>query len=144
MTLRLIEQVPVDLTTGHDNYQHDQSMRTGWGFGCVVKAANKTLLFDTGGDSETLLYNMGKAGIGPKGIDIVFLSHIHGDHVGGGFQLGGASDTELSSIVQGFRGLGVEKAAPCHCSGDRARELFKEEFKDDYVNNGVGKVIRIG
>lgn len=56
----------------------------------------------------------------------------------GGFHLGGKSKAQISRIVADFRRLGVQKAAPCHCSGDKARELFAEEYGDDYVLNGVG------
>ena len=61
----------------------------------------------------------------------------------GGFHLDAASDLELKSIIKGFRNLGVKKAAPSHCSTDRCRELFKEEYKEDYIENGVGNIIEI-
>ncbi len=61
----------------------------------------------------------------------------------GGFHLGGASESELKSIVEEFRQLDVKKVAPCHCSGDRARALFEEEYEDDYIESGVGKIIEI-
>jgi 7,8-dihydropterin-6-yl-methyl-4-(beta-D-ribofuranosyl)aminobenzene 5'-phosphate synthase len=61
----------------------------------------------------------------------------------GGFHLGGYSDSELMNIIQKFRKLGVTKVGPCHCSGDRCRALFKEEYKDDFLEIGVGKIILI-
>jgi len=61
----------------------------------------------------------------------------------GGFHLTGASDSELNGIISDFRKLGVEKVAPCHCSGDRCRELFKEEYQNNFIENGVGKIIEI-
>lgn len=234
----------ITITTVYNNYEFKAGLKTGWGFGCVIKTPDKNILFDTGGDSSTLLGNMEKMGINPKEIDIVVLSHIHGDHVGGlsgfleknnkvkvygpksfpdsfkeevnsaganfidvagpmkiengfystgelgtwikeqslvvdtdkglvvvtgcshpgivyiieevkkqhdkdiflvigGWHLGGASDTELKGIINSFREVGVEKVAPCHCSGDRTRELFKKEYGEDYIANGVGKVIEI-
>ena len=234
----------VSITTIYDNYQYNPGLKTGWGFSCLVKTENITLLFDTGGDSETLLSNMEKLKILPSEVDIIVLSHIHGDHTGGlkgfleknskvkvylpksfpssfktdvesegataidvhepieiekgtyttgelgvlikeqsliintekgiivitgcahpgivnivrkakeitneniylvlgGFHLGGVSDSNLKSIIADFRKLGVEKVAPCHCSGDRCRELFKEEYKDNFISNGVGKIIEI-
>ena len=33
--------------------------------------------------------------------------------------------------------------APCHCSGDLARNMFKEAFGDNYIDVGVGKTIEI-
>jgi 7,8-dihydropterin-6-yl-methyl-4-(beta-D-ribofuranosyl)aminobenzene 5'-phosphate synthase len=59
----------------------------------------------------------------------------------GGFHLGGLSDSKLRGIIKEFRNLGVEKAGPCHCSGDRCRELFAEEYDRDYVDMGVGRVM---
>ena len=59
----------------------------------------------------------------------------------GGFHLGSASDSKLKSIIKNFRKLGVKKVAPSHCSGDRCRKLFKEEYQDDYIESGAGKII---
>ncbi len=237
-------QAKITLITLYDNYQHDPDLKTGWGFSCLVKVGDKNILFDTGADSPTLLDNMKKLKIDPKDINMIVLSHIHGDHTGGlrgilkmnsdltvylpksspndfkkgvesykakvvevgdpilitesvsstgelgtwikeqslivktkeglavitgcahpgiveileevkkltgediylvlgGFHLGGESDSKLKEIIKSFRELGVKKAAPCHCSGDRTRELFKEEYKEDFISNGVGKVIEI-
>ena len=238
----------VELVTIYDNYQVNPHLKTGWGFSCFVRRSPEVeggfnILFDTGADSPTLLSNMEKLKILPEEIDIVILSHIHGDHVGGltgfleanpnvgvyvpasfpvsfkneiagygvevveikeqteisknvfstgemgtikeqslvlntdkglvvitgcahpgvvnivkkakeifekdiylvlgGFHLFGAIDSELRDILKDFRGLAVEKVAPCHCSGDRCRELFKEEYGQDYIENGVGKIIEI-
>lgn len=61
----------------------------------------------------------------------------------GGFHLAAASDSELKNIIAQFREMEVEKVGPCHCSGDRCRELFADEYKEDYLNIGVGKIIKI-
>jgi len=231
------------ITTVYDNYQVNPALTTAWGFGCVIRTAQEGILFDTGGDSSILLGNMEKMGISPEDIDIVVISHIHGDHVGGldgflerngkvevyipasfpdslrekiksrgaeyrdvtgcikicdgvyttgemgssireqslvlntgeglvvitgcahpgivsivekarrvlpdrsiylvmgGFHLSGASDSQLKGIIEGFRGLGVQKVAPSHCSGDRCRELFRQEYGEDYVEGGAGNTI---
>ncbi len=47
------------------------------------------------------------------------------------------------SVVKEFKDLGVEKVAPSHCSGDEIRELFKKEYKENFIENGVGKIIEI-
>jgi len=217
----------ISIITIYDNYQMNPELRTGWGFSCLIKINEKSILFDTGADFETLLYNMEKVKINPKDINFVFISHLHGDHTGGlegilkiksdlkvykpdsfsketeisegiwttgplgiwikeqsliinsekglivitgcahpgvvniikktkeifpneniylvlgGFHLSGVSDSELRSIIKDFKELGVQKVAPCHCSGDRCRELFKQEYRDDFIENGVGKLIDI-
>ncbi len=245
-----LEAVPeklerVSIITLYDNYLIDSRLKTGWGFSCLIKTNKKMILFDTGADSETLLSNMEKMKTSPKQIDLVVLSHIHGDHIGGlegilrenrdisvyipssfpdsmrrnietygakyqdvkkarkisegvwsagelgtwikeqslvinsekglivitgcahpgivniiekakemfpkqsvylvlgGFHLSGASDSELKGIIDKFRKIGVQKTAPCHCSGNRCRELFKKEYQNDFIENGVGKIINI-
>ncbi len=244
----------VNIITLFDNYEYNPALKTGWGFSCLIKIntdlhklENKPtqILFDTGADSETLLFNMEKLDINPMNINTVILSHIHQDHVGGldgflerngnvkvyipssfpnsmrekiksyggeyinisnstkileevystgelgiwikeqsliistnkglvvitgcahpgivniikrakeifpkeqvylvmgGFHLSGTSDFELKSIIKDFKKLEVQKAAPCHCSGDETRQLFKEEYQDNFIENGVGKIINI-
>ena len=71
------------MTVVYDNNPYKKELTTSWGFACIIKGAEKTILFDTGADSDVLLKNIKQLGIDPKEIDVVVLSHIHGDHVGG-------------------------------------------------------------
>jgi len=226
----------------YDNNSYKEGLETGWGFSCVIKGLEKTILFDTGGDGQRLLANIKKLGIDPKQIDVIVLSHIHEDHVGGlnsflrknthaiiylpisfpqsfkdevkgygakvvevhkplkicenvystgelgtgikeqslivrtdkglivitgcahpgvveilnkvrdlmkdnflllmgGYHLGGKGKGELEKIVSSFKKLGVRYIGPCHCAGDTAREVLKEEYQKNFINVGVGKVI---
>lgn len=61
----------------------------------------------------------------------------------GGFHLSGATREEILSVVEGFRALGVTGVAPCHCSGDLARQIFEDSFDDRYINAGAGTIIAI-
>ena len=237
------EPSPYELIIVYDNNPFDSRLKTAWGFSCLVRLPQTTILFDTGGDSSTLLSNMSQLQIDPKEVEVVVLSHIHGDHVGGlggflrqnsdvtvylpgsfpssfkndvktlgakveeihearkllpgvyttgeldggikeqsmiiatnqgllivtgcshpgvlnivrrakeivpdskvyllvgGWHLGGASPTQLKSINDVFRQLGVEKVAPCHCSGSETRRQFKQYYGDDYIESGVGRRI---
>ncbi len=77
------EERTMTLTVVFDNNPGPPEYRTGWGFACVVQLPETTVLFDTGADGGVLIANMNAAGIAPDSIDIVVLSHRHGDHVGG-------------------------------------------------------------
>jgi 7,8-dihydropterin-6-yl-methyl-4-(beta-D-ribofuranosyl)aminobenzene 5'-phosphate synthase len=236
-------ETELKITIVYDNNKYDPSLETKWGFSCLVEGLERTILFDTGGDSATLLSNMGKLKIDPAWVDVIILSHIHGDHIGGlsgfleengdvtvylpksfpgsfedeamsfgaevvevseaeelfsgvyttgelgneikeqsliittsqglvvitgcahpgvvnivrkakemlvgkpvylvvgGFHMTGAAISQIESVIEGFRELGVKKIAPCHCSGDETRKLFKEDYGEDYINSGVGKII---
>jgi len=72
-----------ELVIIYDNNPYDNRLHTAWGFSCLIRLAQRTILFDTGGDSSTLLHNMRQLQIDPGEVDAVVLSHIHGDHVGG-------------------------------------------------------------
>lgn len=61
----------------------------------------------------------------------------------GGFHLAGFGKSEINEIIDHFRALGVKKVGPCHCSGDEARKLFAEEYKDDFMEIGAGKEIKV-
>ncbi len=226
------------LISVYDNYQVEPGLKTSWGFATVIKTSKEAILFDTGGSSEILLFNMEKLGINPQSIRKIVISHIHGDHVGGleGFLEKnsnvivfipasfpqsikdmivnkGAKFVEVSepkkisdfvystgelygppeeqsliinskkglivitgcahpgivnivkkakelmgrevylvvggfhhppiSVVEEFRELGVERVAPSHCTGDPVREAFRKEYKEDFIEYGVGKIIEI-
>ena len=231
------------ITVIYDNNPYKEGLETGWGFACLIRGVEKTVLFDTGGDGQRLLLNMKKLGIDPEEIDIIVLSHIHGDHVGGlhsvleknkdvivyllksfpesfkkdvkaqgakineineplkicesvystgelgteikeqslivqtekgliiitgcahpgivrivktakdlikddvllvtgGFHLGGKSKDEIKNIISDFKKLGVRSVGPCHCTGDVAREIFMQEYQKNFINVGVGRVIK--
>ena len=232
------------MTIVYDNYQSDPDLRTDWGFGCVVDGLAKPILFDTGTSGQILLSNMSKLHIDPQAIDVVVLSHIHGDHTGGlaafldqnaqvtvfapqsfpssfkhavantgaeyvevgestpicphvfstgqlgtaireqaliletanglvvitgcahpgvvnmirrakqvankdvylvmgGFHMDAFSATQINKVIADFQQLSVQKAAPCHCSGDQTRRLFAEAYGDDFMEVGVGKKLQL-
>lgn len=232
----------ISLTILYDNNPCHEPLNAGWGFSCLIRGTEKTILFDTGGSGPVLLNNMRKLGISPLETDLVVLSHIHGDHVGGlfdflrenpevdvyipdsfpadfknrikahnarvrpvagpericrgvytigplggllpeqslvvqtdrgliivtgcahpgivaivdkakdlipdevllvlgGFHLSGESGRGLNTIISRLRRLGVQGVGPCHCTGDVARELFRREWGENYIDVGVGRVI---
>lgn len=61
----------------------------------------------------------------------------------GGFHLAGFDKNEIKAIIAAFRDLSVKKAGPCHCSGDEARKYFGEEYKENFIQIGVGTRIEV-
>jgi len=61
----------------------------------------------------------------------------------GGFHLMQKSEVEVKNIISQFKDLGVEKVGATHCTGERAIQLFKQAYGDDFVQMGVGRVIKI-
>lgn len=120
----------IKLSVVYDNNEFKSGLKTEWGFSCVVETEEKTLLFDTGGDSSVLLGNMEVLGIDPKKIEAVFLSHFHGDH------------------TKGLRGLlkinkKLEVSLPAYFPADFKKELVSagalvKEFKyADKIGKGL-------
>jgi 7,8-dihydropterin-6-yl-methyl-4-(beta-D-ribofuranosyl)aminobenzene 5'-phosphate synthase len=238
------EDSTITITIVYDNNSSRPDLRAAWGFACFIEGLEKTILFDTGGDGRILLSNMEKLGISPKKVEVIVLSHIHGDHTGGlaavlernpdvsvflpasfpgrmkaaiaktkarvvevkdprevcakafstgemgtfvkeqslylrgkegvavitgcahpgvvkivsrakelsksqpflvlgGFHMAGSPDSNIKSVIRDLKELGVVKAGPCHCSGDRTRELFAEAFGGQYIKAEVGSVIKL-
>ena len=234
----------LELTIVYDNNPYNEKLQTRWGFSCLVTGGEKTVLFDVGGEGMVLLNNMEKLKISPSTVDIIVLSHIHYDHIGGlshflkenpnvtvympktlpqsekdkvrnagaklievhkpikvchniystgelgtwireesliiktnrglviitgcahpgianiikrakelhgedvylvlgGFHLCWMNTWQIKEIVKGVKREKVKKVAPCHCSGDLARELFEEVYGENFIRVGVGKTIKI-
>jgi 7,8-dihydropterin-6-yl-methyl-4-(beta-D-ribofuranosyl)aminobenzene 5'-phosphate synthase len=239
------ERQSIGLVIVYDNNPFDDRLYTAWGFACVVRLGHRTILFDTGGDSQRLLHNMQQLAIGPGEIDDIFFSHIDGDHTGGlsgllehnsdvvvylpqsfpvdfkqeitsagarvvetsaarelmpgvyttgelggeikeqslvlktadglvvitgcahpgivkiitkakevvhatgvklaigGFHLAWSAAAQIQPVIDGFKRLGVVMAAPCHCSGDQARQMFQRSYGAAYLEVGVGTKIEL-
>lgn len=56
----------------------------------------------------------------------------------GGFHLHSKTGSEIKMIIAEMQRLGVRYVGPCHCSGDKARALFREAYRDHYIPVGTG------
>lgn len=59
----------------------------------------------------------------------------------GGFHLVQHSDEAIAEIIAELRDVGVRRVAPTHCTGDRAVELFREAWGEDFVQVLCGSVL---
>lgn len=58
----------------------------------------------------------------------------------GGFHLYDKQEIEVERIIEEFKEIGVERVAPCHCTGEKATRLFQREYKGNFISiySGVG------
>ncbi len=61
----------------------------------------------------------------------------------GGFHLGSKSTNEILSIINRLKALGVRKVAPSHCTGNKAVQLFRKTWADDFIEGGLGTIIEV-
>jgi 7,8-dihydropterin-6-yl-methyl-4-(beta-D-ribofuranosyl)aminobenzene 5'-phosphate synthase len=61
----------------------------------------------------------------------------------GGFHLCSMNLSQVKSVIKGVKKEGVQKVAPCHCSGDLARKQFEGAYGKDFILVGAGKTITI-
>ena len=71
------------LTVLYDNYPFDASCATGWGFSALVEGVGRTILFDTGAEAAAFQRNADRLKVNLETVDLIFISHDHGDHTGG-------------------------------------------------------------
>ena len=60
---------------------------------------------------------------------------------GGGFHLLNSEDRIIRFIARQMKKQGIKKAAPTHCSGKTAEDIFSLEYKEDFVRFGAGRKI---
>jgi len=77
----------VVLTILYDNKSLDSAILSDHGFSCLVESGGNACLFDAGRIADKFMTNVSKLGIDCTRIDHVFVSHIHGDHIGGLFDI---------------------------------------------------------
>ncbi len=73
------------ITLVYDNTVFDERLEADWGFAALIEYRGHTILFDTGASGPLLMENMQKLGIDPGSIELIVISHEHGDHIGGLF-----------------------------------------------------------
>jgi len=61
----------------------------------------------------------------------------------GGFHLFGKRREMVSMIIKRLKELGVEKVAPCHCSGKTAFEMFRDEYGSSFIELKVGDSVEV-
>lgn len=93
------------------------------------------------GDKKILLLGCSHPGI--KKIAKEVFNHVGKLHlILGGFHLFSCSDEIIQSIAENLKEL-TENIAPCHCTGDRAEQIFKEIFQEKYIENFAGNIIEL-
>ncbi len=125
----------------YDNNPYDPDLTPEWGFSCFIKGKEKTILFDTGGNGKTLLSNMKKMKIDPQEVDLIVLSHIHGDHTGGLQEfLEKNSQVKVClprSFPSGFK-KDIKKAGAKYVEVEKSLEICKDVFS----TGEMGSVIK--
>ena len=75
--------IKLKITIVYDNTSLNPKLKADWGFACFINYFDKKILFDTGTKSKILLDNMQKLNLNPNEVDMIIISHKHGDHMGG-------------------------------------------------------------
>ena len=107
--------VPIKIKVVYDNYVKADGLKSDWGYSIVIEGLDKVILFDTGADPDIFESNLKIMGIDPKKIDLLVLSHEHGDHTAG-----------IPAFVK------MQKDIPVIIPGS-----FSESFKMKMVESGL-------
>jgi 7,8-dihydropterin-6-yl-methyl-4-(beta-D-ribofuranosyl)aminobenzene 5'-phosphate synthase len=72
----------ITVTILYDNTAFAPGSEADWGFSCLVEGTEKTILFDTGTKPEVFFHNVEALDVDLSEVDLVVISHEHGDHTG--------------------------------------------------------------
>ncbi len=127
----VLDAKQIEITIIYDNYLFTEGLKTDWGFSCIIKGTEKTILFDTGTKSDIFFHNIGKLEVNLKDVEIVAISHNHGDHTGGlnsflGVNNGVTVYLPVSFPQQFFKN--VEQKGAKTISVDKPLEICKDVF----------------
>jgi len=71
------------VTILYDSFGKNPAMTVDWGFAALIEYGGKRILFDTGNNAQTFEHNVKAVGVDLQKLDLVVMSHRHGDHMGG-------------------------------------------------------------
>lgn len=74
---------PNRITILYDAFGEPSPLKKDWGFSALVEFGGKRILFDTGNDADLFEHNVKALGVDLKAVDLVVISHRHGDHTSG-------------------------------------------------------------
>ncbi len=61
----------------------------------------------------------------------------------GGFHLTSYSEAWIRRVIHSFKEMGVMKVGPGHCTGEKALELFKKNWEENFLEAGCGAIIEV-
>jgi 7,8-dihydropterin-6-yl-methyl-4-(beta-D-ribofuranosyl)aminobenzene 5'-phosphate synthase len=130
----------ITITVTYNNIPYNQDLTCAWGMSCFIDGIEKRILFDTGGDGRILLSNMEKLGINPEDIEVVVLSHIHSDHVGGLWDVLNSNNNVLVYLPESFPENFKQRAAQTAqevISVDEPVRICKEAYSIGHLGDGM-------
>jgi 7,8-dihydropterin-6-yl-methyl-4-(beta-D-ribofuranosyl)aminobenzene 5'-phosphate synthase len=71
------------VTILYDAFGNRRGLTRDWGFAALVEYSGKRILFDTGNNADIFARNVRALGIDLRRLDLVVVSHRHGDHTAG-------------------------------------------------------------
>lgn len=91
----------------------------------------------------TLLFGCAHGGVDHWALQARSLISGPIDLIMGGFHLYGAHSQQIQSIINQFRLLGVQRLAPCHCTGPEAQQALHQAFGEKCLSLRVGDQVEL-
>ena len=123
----------------YDNTSLRTDLQPDWGFSCLVRAGDTTVIFDTGSKEEIFSQNLSALKIDRSAIKTIFFSHDHSDHVGGVGALLGKSPVQCIMPASSGSTLGPKITALggiSLCVRDRTR-LYPHLWSTGEIGEGI-------
>jgi 7,8-dihydropterin-6-yl-methyl-4-(beta-D-ribofuranosyl)aminobenzene 5'-phosphate synthase len=103
----------------------------------------QALLLKTEDSTYTLI-----AGCAHPGIDIMADAikkdlGIEIKTVMGGFHLSHSKEEDIVSLTDNLKAIGIRRVAPTHCSGKKAKDIFRNAFEEEFISIYTGKEVEI-
>ena len=61
----------------------------------------------------------------------------------GGFHLLNDNPAAIQKVIHSLQNSAIKYVCPTHCSGDLAKKTFKQSFKEEYIEGGVGAKVSL-
>jgi 7,8-dihydropterin-6-yl-methyl-4-(beta-D-ribofuranosyl)aminobenzene 5'-phosphate synthase len=61
----------------------------------------------------------------------------------GGFHLKDTKREDISVVIESLKKMGIDKVGPSHCTGDKARRIFRGKYHENFIPVKAGHIIQL-
>jgi 7,8-dihydropterin-6-yl-methyl-4-(beta-D-ribofuranosyl)aminobenzene 5'-phosphate synthase len=91
------------------------------------------------GNGNIIFTGCGHTGVENIAKQVIFLTKTNIFAIVGGFHFFRSWESGIKKSIREMRRLNIKNIIPCHCTGEKATLLLREEFGENCLSSGVGK-----
>ena len=131
------------VSLAREPYRFSESFISTGGMKTPIKNLYEQALIAFEGDKYALVVGCAHMGVVEATKRAIELTKKPPELLIGGFHLFGEDEITVIAVAEELLHMGVKRIAPCHCTGDKNRQIFEDVFGPMFADARAGSVIEL-